>query len=256
MNHRSLARIATLSLAIALAAPLSAAETVHWGYEHGTEGWGKLDPSFEKCASGLSQSPIDVVTGRAFEVANLAPLTFQYGTSINVTLSHNGHSIVATPTTSNNVLWIGNQPYTLLQFHMHTPSENFLNGESYPLEYHFVHRNVSGKLAVVGVFFDDGVANAQIGALVGRMPKEGAPTSLGAFNLRALIPAGPSYRFGGSLTTPPCGEGVAWHVMGNIKTASVSQIAAFMNVFSGAHFPGGNRRPVQSLNGRVVVTED
>lgn len=256
MKHRRIARFAALSLAIALAGPLSAAETPHWGYEHGTEGWGALDPSFEKCSSGLSQSPIDVVTNRAVEVSSLAPLSFQYGTSVNFTLSHNGHTIVATPTTAGNVLWIGSQPYTLVQFHMHTPSENFLNGESYPLEYHFVHRNTSGKLAVVGVFFDDGTANAQVGALVGRMPAEGAQVALNAFNLRAMIPPGPSYRFNGSLTTPPCGEGVAWHVMGSIKTASASQIAAFMHEFSGAHFPGGNRRPVQSLNGRVVVTED
>lgn len=255
MNLSRAIGFAPLFLAFAVALPATAAETAHWGYEHGTEGWGSLDPSFAKCTGGLQQSPIDVIPGTAV-MASLAPLTFTYGTAVNFTMTHNGHTIVATPTTTGNTLKIGTKVYTLVQFHMHTPSENFANGEMYPLEYHFVHKASDGALAVVGVFFDDGpTANTQVGQLISKMPTQVAPQSLTGFNLRSFVPTGRTYRFPGSLTTPPCGEGVAWHIMGTVRTASVSQIAAFQSLFSGPKFPGGNRRPVQSRNGRPVLTE-
>lgn len=235
--------------------PLGAAE-IHWGYEHGTEGWGLLDPAYAKCSTGLVQSPIDVITGLATRTA-LPVLSFNYGTSVNLNMTHNGHTAVATPSTANNTLTIGTKVYTLSQFHMHTPSENFLNGEMYPLEYHFVHKAADGSLAVVGVFFDDAASsNTQIGQLISGMPEIDDPESISGFNLRAMMPSGRSYRFPGSLTTPPCGENVAWHVMGTVKTASVNQIATFQHLFSDAEFPGGNRRPVQSRNGRRVTTEN
>jgi len=255
MNLSRVLRFAPLSLAFALALPATAAETAHWGYEHGTEGWAALDPSFAKCTSGLQQSPIDVIPGTAIRTG-LPSLTFAYGTAVDFTMTHNGHTIVATPTTAANALKIGTKVYTLIQFHMHTPSENFANGEMYPLEYHFVHKASDGTLAVVGVFFDDGpTANAQIGQLISKMPTQAASQSLTGFNLRSFVPTGRSYRFSGSLTTPPCGEGVAWHVMGTVRTASASQIAAFQRLFSGPEFPAGNRRPVQSRNGRLLFTE-
>lgn len=247
-------KIGLAALLTSAIAPLGAAE-VHWGYEHGTEGWGLLDPAFATCSTGLQQSPIDVVTGLATK-GTLPALTFRYGTEVDFTMSHNGHTIVATPTTATNTLTIGSKIYTFKQFHMHTPSENFLNGEMYPLEYHFVHQAADGSLAVVGVFFDDGpTANAQLGQLIARMPTEAAPKVLEDFNLRSFVPTGRTYRFQGSLTTPDCREGVAWHVMATIKTATPSQLASFQSLFSGAEFPGGNRRPVQSRNGRVLQTE-
>ncbi len=255
MNLFRAFRFAPLSLAFAVALPATAAETAHWGYEHGTEGWGALDPSFAKCTSGLQQSPIDVIPALA-ATGNLPALTFTYGTAADFTMTHNGHTIVATPTTAGNTLRIGTKVYTLIQFHMHTPSENFANGEMYPLEYHFVHKASDGTLAVVGVFFDDGpTANTQIGQLIAKMPTQLASQSLTGFNLRSFVPTGRTYRFPGSLTTPPCGEGVAWHIMGTVRTASVNQIATFQSLFSGPKFPGGNRRPVQSRNGRPVLTE-
>ncbi len=243
-----------LGIALAsFAAPLQAAE-VHWGYEHGTEGWGLLDPSFGTCSTGLKQSPVDVVTGIATRTTQPA-LTFRYGSDVDFRMTHNGHTIVAEPTTTNT-LTIGTKLYTLRQFHMHTPSENFLNGESYPLEYHFVHQAADGTLAVVGVLFDDAsTANAQIGQLIGAMPTETSPRMLEDFNLRSFVPTGRTYRFAGSLTTPPCSEGVSWIVMGTVKTASPAQLAAYMSRFSGVEFPGGNRRPVQSRNARALQTE-
>ena len=255
MNLSRSLRFAPLSLAFALALPATAAETAHWGYAHGTEGWGSLAPAYAQCTNGLQQSPIDVIPGIAF-AGNLPPLTFTYGTAVDFAMTHNGHTIVATPTTTGNTLKIGSKVYTLIQFHMHTPSENFANGEMYPLEYHFVHKASDGALAVVGVFYDDApTANAQIGQLIAKMPSQVAAQSLTGFNLRSFVPTGRSYRFSGSLTTPPCDEGVAWHVMGTVRTASASQIAAFQRLFSGQEFPAGNRRPVQSRNGRPLFTE-
>lgn len=256
MNRTQDALVRTFALVAALsaAAGASAAET-HWDYAHGTEGWGLADPAYATCSNGMTQSPIDVIGSLAARTS-LPALNFNYGTSVTLTMTHNGHTVVATPTTATNTLTIAGKIYTLAQFHMHAPSENYLNGEQYPLEYHFVHRAADGSRAVVGVFFDDAAAaNPQLAQLIEGMPEVEDPDAVSGFNLRAMMPTGRSYRFAGSLTTPPCDEGIAWHVMATVRTGSAGQIATFQQMFSGSEFPGGNRRPVQSRNARRITTE-
>lgn len=119
-----------------------------------------------------------------------------------------------------------------------------------------MHKAADNSLAVVGVFFDEGAANPQLQKVIDATPdEEGEHGSAPAFHLNALIPSGPIYRFSGSLTTPPCSEGVAWHVASVRKTASLAQLTAFAERFSGHEFPGGNRRPVQARHGRRVYTD-
>lgn len=244
-----LPRATALWLAL-LCTPAAATE---WGYQHGTEGWGALDPAFAACSSGNQQSPVDVIPGRAAAPSGLAALTFHYATNTAFQIDHLGHTVQATVPAGNS-LSIGNKSYQLLQFHFHTPSENFLDGEQYPLELHLVHRAADNTLAVVGVFFDEGAADGQLQKIVSVLPhEEGEHGAVSGFNLRSLVPAGRIYRFKGSLTTPPCSEGVSWHVVSTHKSASLPQLAAFGALFSGAEFPGGNRRPVHSLNGRAIT---
>lgn len=233
----------------------SASEPTPWNYAEGTERWGYLAAEFTACRDGLAQSPVDV-SRLAARPRTLPALSFAYATSASVNVINKGHTIQTEPAVAGNALFIGSKRYDLAQFHVHTPSENFLDGEQYPLEVHFVHQAADGSRAVVGVFYDLGPADAQLQKIVAAIPAtEGGQARVNALNLRSLIPTGPSYRFGGSLTTPPCSEGIAWHVMGNPRTASIAQLAAFDALYSGLEFPGGNRRPVQSLNGRVISTE-
>ena len=247
-----------LTVAVAAIGRIGVADAsgaVEWGYAHGTEGWGYLDPSFSACNEGLAQSPIDVIRTAAAR-RPLASLGFAYATAATVDVVDKGHTIQADVAGDDNVLHSGGKQYKLVQFHVHAPSENYLDGEQYPLEMHFVHQAADGSRAVVGVLYDEGPADATLQRVIAAVPSAaGGHTPLAGLNLRSLVPGGASYRFAGSLTTPPCSEGIAWHVMGRLRTASYAQLAAFAGRYSGEDFPGGNRRPVQPLNGRHVVTE-
>lgn len=245
----------TAAVCVAVSLLTGAAQASEWNYAGGTERWGYLSEEFSACRDGLAQSPIDVIRSSAVP-RSLPALNFAYSTSASVNVVNKGHTIQTEPVAGGNALVIGGKRYELAQFHVHTPSENFLDGEQYPLEVHFVHRAADGSLAVAGVFFDQGPADPQLQKIVGAIPAvEGGQARVDGLNLRSLIPAGQTFRFSGSLTTPPCSERIAWHVIGRAKSASYSQLAAFDALYSGENFPGGNRRPVQSLNGRAVTTE-
>lgn len=253
MTSRTFIKTAMLAVALAAALPSPANASEEWGYEHGTEQWSQLDPGYAGCSTGLQQSPIDVIRANAVH-KSLPGLVFHYAGSVTLDVANPGHTIQGIPPDAANTLRIGDKVYTLAQFHFHTPSENFLDGEQYPLEMHLVHKAADNSLAVVGVFFDEGAADPQLQKIIAAIPEEGGHGSAPAFHLKALVPSGPIYRFAGSLTTPPCSEGVAWHVASVRRTASIAQLAAFTQRFSGHEFPGGNRRPVQARHGRRVTT--
>jgi carbonic anhydrase len=137
----------------------------------------------------------------------------------------------------------------LVQFHFHTPSEEKIDGKAYPMVAHLVHQNVEGKLAVVAVLLTQGKENTALDPLFENLPpSEGAKTTLGAnFNAVDLLPAERGYfKYVGSLTTPPCSEGVRWQVLKRPVEVSKAQIAAFRKLYQ------MNARPVQPLNGRKV----
>ena len=137
-----------------------------------------------------------------------------------------------------------------MQFHFHTPSENIVNGKAFPMEMHLVHKNAKGDLAVVGVFFQAGSDNAVLAKAWGHMPHHaGDQDHVAAVSINAadLLPAKQAYySFTGSLTTPPCSEGVKWMVMQAPVQASQAQIEQF------THTIGANARPVQRLHDRMV----
>ena len=221
----------------------------HWGYEgeHGPAHWGSLHPGFGVCSSGREQSPIDL-TGAEAEV--LSEIGFDYSPS-PISILHNGHSIQVNYEPGSGIVLDGTR-YELVQFHFHHRSEHTVDGADFPLELHLVHADADGALAVVGVFLEEGGANEALAPVFGQMPAESGPAALveGTVDAAALLPEQrTTWRYRGSLTTPPCSEGVSWLMMTEPVTASREQIEAFRALFP------GNNRPVQPLNGRRLVTD-
>ncbi|MDI2145057.1 carbonic anhydrase [Pseudomonas sp. ITA] len=219
----------------------------HWEYqgEAGPEQWAKLTPEFGQCA-GSNQSPVDLVR---MVNAKLVPLVLHYQAG-GKTMVNDGHT-VQVGYAPGSTLQVDGISFELKQFHFHAPSENLIEGKSYPLEGHLVHINGKGEIAVLAVMFKAGKANVALAEAWSALPVKVGEIQLLRAPLSAehLLPKHRDYyRFSGSLTTPPCSEGVRWLVMKQPVEVSQAQINAFKAVI---HHP--NNRPVQPLNGRVVL---
>ena len=223
------------------------AHKLHWSYEGETspEHWAELDKRFFLCKEGSNQSPINL---NGFIEADLPPIEFNYHLSATVIIN-NGHTEKVNVKKGSSITLDGTV-FHLKQFHFHTPSENHINGKEYPLEAHFVHLSDNGTLAVVAVMFEEGDENEGLEELWKVMPtKEGGHHKVDARHLNALLPQNKDYyRFNGSLTTPPCSEGVRWLMMKNSVTLSKAEIKAFETV---VHLH--NNRPIQPTNARLIL---
>lgn len=224
-------------------------EAVHWGYQGagGPAHWGDLKPEFKMCGEGHSQSPIDIVGAVS---SDQPQLSFNYADT-TLSLINNGHTIKANYGAGSSIS-VDGETYQLLQFHFHSTSENKVEGQFFPVEAHLVHANAAGKLAVVAVMFAEGAANPLLEELWKYTPSKVnsdvvVPTA--SINVSELLPQSSAYYgFTGSLTTPPCTEGVRWMVLQNPVSVSPAQIAKFRSFFD----DHDTNRPVQPLNGRVV----
>lgn len=232
--------------AFSFAANLSFADGAapHWTYGEVKE-WGQLAPAYAECKLGKTQSPIDIQT-KSVQKANLTPIKIAYKAA-TAEVINNGHTIQVNLTDAG-IATVPSGPYQLLQFHFHTPSEEKINGKTFPLVAHLVHKNASGKLAVIAVLFKEGKENPALTPIFAAMPaKEGEANLPANFDATSLLPSTLGYfAFTGSLTTPPCSEGVAWQVLNTPVEISKAQIEAFRKIYK------HNARPVQPLNGRVV----
>ncbi len=239
------------AIAIALAAAgVAQAGEVHWTYEghEGPEHWGSLSEDFAACSEGRMQSPIDV-SGTAAGGAGEAAFDYR---DTALELVNNGHTVQVNVGGDSRATLAGRR-YTLLQFHFHSPSEHTVGGRHYDMEAHFVHRGDDGKLAVVGVFMEAGGANGALQAIWDHMPvEEGSKTVTGvSVNAAALLPATYGFTtYAGSLTTPPCSEGVSWFVMKQPVAVSAAQVEAFRAIMP------ANNRPAQPLNGRMTLSSN
>ncbi len=217
-----------------------------WSYsgETGPANWARLTPEFAAC-SGKNQTPVDL-SGRV--EAELQPLQLDYaaGASKAVNLGHTVQ-VVYEP---GSQLSLDGEDYELLQFHFHAPSENHIEDRSFPLEGHLVHADAQGNLAVLALMFEAGAANQALARLWETPPARGeAHPITPAANVSALLPQDRDYyRFSGSLTTPPCTEGVRWLVLKQPVVASNEQIEALAEAVGHP-----NNRPLQPLNSRVVL---
>ena len=226
--------------------PDTPAAAPSWGYgaHDGPACWGSLDPAFALCAEGREQSPIDLAGGMR---ADLEPIGYDYRRA-RVSVRNTGHTVRVDPEPGSAILLDGVR-FDLAQFHFHHAAEHLVDGVRPPLELHLVHRSAGGALAVVGVLFEEGAANEALAPVWARLPaKPGAPRPVpGTLDLASLVPAGgKAWRYRGSLTTPPCSEGVAWAIPTGRLTMSAAQIAAFAAIFP------RNYRPVQPLGERVL----
>ena len=219
----------------------------HWEYEgtHGPANWGTLDKAYASCVAGKQQSPIDI---RHAKAAALPAIEFSYQRS-PLKILDNGHTIQVNYAPGSFITW-GDQRYELVQFHFHHPAEEEVFGKSYPMVAHLVHRNSAGKLAVVAVELTEGQSNTLIESLWKSLPaaqgKEETPDGA-TVDANALLPANRGYfTFAGSLTTPPCTEGVTWFVLKTPVQVSQEEIAAFA-----AKYPH-NARPLQPRNDRAI----
>lgn len=239
---------------------------VTWGYKGniGPERWGQLDPGFVTCLKGKAQSPIDI-TKKVINAENSLKLNYSSApldivndgtTELQIdaqqTIIHDGHSVqVNFSPDSNETIIFGGNNYRLREFHIHTPSENEWHGRSFPLEIHFVHQGDQGKLLVIGVFAKGGDENTELQKVVTNLPNDKGQDHIipgAAIMPLALMPVKQDYySYAGSLTTPPCTEGVQWIVMANPITLSPAQIAILKRAIGGV-----NARPVQPLNKRVI----
>ncbi len=229
---------------------LPACTDIHWNYDNSTEDgpshWGELCVDYTDCA-GKAQSPIDIKG--ATDDASLAALAEAFSPT-GTHILNNGHTLQFTADAGTSLTLNGEQ-FDLLQFHTHTSSEHTVNGASYPMEVHFVHKNAAtGKLAVIGVFVKEGAENAFLKSFTGHLPATEDATYDDAgttFKISDFLPANKSYfTYGGSLTTPPCSEIVTWIVLENPVEATHDQIEAFHAL------EHTNNRPVLSLNSRTI----
>jgi carbonic anhydrase len=216
----------------------------HWTYEEAAE-WGELSPAFAACGAGERQSPIDLTAASSI-TSNEVTFDYQPGP---VEILNNGHTIqVNIPEGSRAT--IGGEVYNLLQFHFHAPSEHAVDGRREVLEAHFVHKNAAGGLAVFGVLMQEGVVNETLAPLWAAMPETaGSPTPIAdlVFDPKPLLPTAERFTsYDGSLTTPPCSEGVRWFVFREFGGVGAEQVRRFLDVVH------ENARPLQPRNERAV----
>ncbi|MDO9051524.1 MAG: carbonic anhydrase family protein [Methylotenera sp.] len=224
------------------------AYAANWTYEgkEGPENWGKLKPEFVTCNTGRNQSPINI---EDTVDASMKPLKLLQKFPVK-DIVNNGHTVQANFKVGN-ILAIDNMSFQLKHVQFRAPSENTIKGKSFPLEAHFVHADAKGNLSIIAVMFKEGKSNIGLEKLWKQIPNDiDKPVNLKSRVLASeMVPDNQDYyRFSGSLTTPPCSEGVRWLLIKTPMTASNSQIEAFKSVLKRP-----NNRPVQPLNGRVII---
>jgi carbonic anhydrase len=232
-----------------LAMPANAQESkAHWSYtgEDNPGKWGTLDPAYAICSAGKRQSPINITKPNT---TDLPALQFNYS-AVPLNIIDNGHTIqVNYP--GGSTLKVGDKTYTLKQLHFHHPSEEQIDGKGYDMVAHLVHADDEGHLAVVAVLLKSGASNAFLASIWKNFPAEKEKAIENAsvlVNVADLLPSDHAYyTFTGSLTTPPCSEGVTWYVLRRPVQLSSEQVAAFAKVYP------LNARPIQPLNGRELL---
>ncbi len=217
-----------------------------WSYEGDSapEHWASLQREFAVCGSGVRQSPVDL--SDAIEV-DLAPINFKQQPG-PFRVQDNGRSIkvIASP---GQFMELMGRRFELQEIEFHRPGEGRMNGKAFEMSAHLLHKDSSGKFAVLAVMLEQGAEQPLVQQVLNNLPLEKGDPAManGLLDLKALMPASNAhYLYMGSLTTPPCTEGVLWAVMKQAATVSAAQLAIFDRLYP------ANARPVQSSNGRLI----
>ena len=255
-------------------------EAPHWTYadsaKDGPAHWGDLSESFAACESGTTQSPIDI---KNTVLKDNAPIIEFHYSPVEVKVENNGHTIVASMPDAANHITIDQEIYTLAQFHFHNPSEHMIKGNPAEMELHLVHKNEKGGLAVIGVMLNeegkkensvlkpiwdtlakeehddqgtkenhdphaDAHANAHADSHAKNDDHGGSKIDLA----KVLPKRRDFFHYAGSLTTPPCSEGVRWFVLKDSMPVSTAQVQQYNKTFGGP-----TNRPVQPLHDREII---
>jgi carbonic anhydrase len=246
--------LATATLASAQNTPTDVIPSnTPWEYSDGRGPlvWGKLDPAYSACSKGKEQSPVNL-KGAHLNKA-LQPIEFHYVAG-SVTLVNNGHTIVAIVKPGSYIV-AGGTRYDLQQFHFHTPSEHAVEGKLTHMDVHMMHKSADGKLAEIAVRFvqERGTPNAVMATLWPHLPKTNGATEqvTDMVNPGGFLPRDRGYwTYIGSITTPPCTEGVRWFVFENELNMSLDQLRVFQSIFK------MNSRPLQDLHGRRIEANE
>lgn len=233
-------------LSFCFISPAMAAGEKHWGYIGGEAAhrWGDLAAEFETCKQGVEQSPVNI--NEILQEALPALNTNFAETPLEVV--NNGHTVQVNYAPGSGFKADG-KDFGLVQFDFHTPSEHYIDGAPYPMEAQFVHKAGDGSVGIISVMMKVGKHNPVIEGVWQNVPVAGKTKAVAGVQLNAgaLMPANKDYyQYDGSLTTPPCSEGVKWYVMKDPIEISADQLKAFQSVFP------VNARPIQALGARVV----
>lgn len=243
-----------VALALGMGAAVAAAQSgAPWEYtgKSGPLNWHKLDPAYKACGSGHQQSPIDIRGARLDR--KLAPIEFHYLAGL-ITLTNDGHTIRASMAHGGYMVANGVR-YELESFEFHHPSEHPVKGKLSDMDVHLVHRSAGGKIAVIAIRFtvERGDPNAVMAALWPHLPATAGATEKVTDYVSAggFLPQDRGYwTYTGSLTTPPCTEGVQWFVMQQPLTMNPDQLHAFQSIFK------VNSRPIQDTHGRRIEASE
>ena len=247
-------RFLAFSVLLLGASAMAAAQTTtSWEYEgkHGALAWGKLDPAYKACSQGHEQSPIDI-RGAHLNKA-LAPIEFHYVAG-SVTLEHNGHTVVVNVQPGSYMV-AGGVRYELQRFEFHHPGEEAVKGKLSDMDVQLVHKSADGKVAVIAVRLseDRNDANAVLAMLWPHLPKTAGATAkvTEMVNPGGFLPTDRGYwTYMGSLTAPPCTEGVRWFVFEEPLSISRDQLRTFTAIFR------VNSRPLQEVHGRRIEADE
>jgi carbonic anhydrase len=217
-----------------------------WSYEGelGPANWSKINDGWAKCGTGNRQSPIDLRDGIK---VNLEQISFDYHPS-SFNEVNNGHTIQVT-VGGGNFITVGNQTYELEQFHFHRPSEERINGKGTEMVMHLVHKSAEGKIAIIAVLLERGQPHGLMQTIWDNLPlekQEVVAPSIVIDPMDALPARRDYFTYMGSLSEPPCSEGVLWMVFKQPRQASPAQMALFSRLYP------LNARPVQSTAGRMI----
>ncbi|MFD3745552.1 carbonic anhydrase [Nocardia sp. NPDC058633] len=248
MTRRS-ALVALALLAVAGCGGSAMVGEPHWDYSaEGPDHWADLDRGYATCRAGHAQSPI-ALDGPT-EIHPTDHIEIDYRPIPSLTLLNNGHTIQASvPADSGNAIAVDGTRFTLTQFHFHLPSEHTIDGDETAMELHLVHIAASGRLAVLAVLLRPESGPTPLSRVLTASPNHpGRPGTVTAVDPREFLPTDlAQFRYQGSLTTPPCTEGVEWTVLRHPAPVAVADVDNFR-----AQFPHSNR-PTQPRNGRPVI---
>ncbi|MEV0074995.1 carbonic anhydrase family protein [Nocardia neocaledoniensis] len=255
MSHRTvlnrrgaLAALALLAVAGCGGADPAAAPS-HWDYDReGPDHWADLDKQYATCRNGHAQSPVDLPGATQTQAAD--HIEIEYRPIPTAALTNNGHAVQAdVPADSGNRIIVDGTPFSLRQYHFHLPSEHTVDGAEAAMELHLVHADQAGRLAVLAVLLRAQTAPSPLTAVLTAAPdRVGATRTLSNIDPSAFLPDNRTqFRYEGSLTTPPCTEGVAWIVLRDPSPVAVSDVERYR-----ALFPHTNR-PVQPRYDRPII---